>query len=81
MSTNYLIATTTRFKAAVSGASISNILAGYGLTNTSAITNTSLGRPGYPEVWQKVSYPFLHADKIRRRPYFCVAKAITTFRS
>ena len=30
MSTNYLIASTTRFKAATSGASVSNVLAGYG---------------------------------------------------
>ena len=30
ISTNYIIATTTRFKAAVSGASASNVLAGYG---------------------------------------------------
>jgi len=30
ISTNYLVATTTRFKAATSGASISNVLAGYG---------------------------------------------------
>jgi dipeptidyl aminopeptidase/acylaminoacyl peptidase len=65
MSTNYLIASTTRFKAAVSGASISNILAGYGTDQYIRDYEFELGRPWeHPEVWEKLSYPFLHADRI-----------------
>ena len=45
MSTNYLIATTTRFKAAVSGASISNILAGYGTDQYIRDYEYELGSP------------------------------------
>ena len=71
MSTNYLIATTTRFKAAVSGASISNILAGYGTDQYIRDYEYELGSPwAHPEVWTKVSYPFLHADKIKTPTLF-----------
>ena len=71
MSTNYLIATTTRFKAAVSGASISNILAGYGTDQYIRDYEYELGSPWvHPEAWQKVSYPFLHADKIKTPTLF-----------
>ena len=71
MSTNYLIATTTRFKAAVSGASISNILAGYGTDQYIRDYEYELGSPwAHPEVWAKVSYPFLHADKIKTPTLF-----------
>ena len=45
MSTNYLIASTTRFKAAVSGASISNILAGYGTDQYIRDYEYELGSP------------------------------------
>ena len=66
MSTNYLIASTTRFKAAVSGASISNVLAGYGTDQYIRDYEYELGSPwAHPEVWAKLSYPFLHADKIK----------------
>ena len=71
MSTNYLIATTTRFKAAFSGASISNILAGYGTDQYIRDYEYELGSPwAHPEVWQKISYPFLHADKIKTPTLF-----------
>jgi dipeptidyl aminopeptidase/acylaminoacyl peptidase len=71
MSTNYLIATTTRFKAAVSGASISNIFAGYGTDQYIRDYEYELGSPwGHPEAWMKVSYPFLHADKIKTPTLF-----------
>jgi len=71
MSTNYLVATTTRFKAAVSGASISNILAGYGTDQYIRDYEYELGSPWvHPEAWQKVSYPFLHADKIKTPTLF-----------
>ncbi len=71
MSTNYLIATTTRFKAAVSGASISNVLAGYGTDQYIRDYEYELGSPwAHPEVWEKLSYPFLHADKIKTPTLF-----------
>jgi dipeptidyl aminopeptidase/acylaminoacyl peptidase len=71
MSTNYLIASTTRFKAAVSGASISNILAGYGTDQYIRDYEYELGPPWkHPDAWQKVSYPFLHADRIKTPTLF-----------
>ncbi|MBA2434037.1 MAG: S9 family peptidase [Chthoniobacterales bacterium] len=71
MSTNYLIATTTRFKAAISGASISNVLAGYGTDQYIRDYEYELGSPwAHPEVWAKISYPFLHADKIKTPTLF-----------
>ncbi len=71
MSTNYLIASTTRFKAAVSGASISNILAGYGTDQYIRDYEYELGSPwSHPDVWAKISYPFLHADKIKTPTLF-----------
>ncbi len=71
MSTNYLIASTTRFKAAVSGASISNILAGYGTDQYIRDYEYELGTPWeHPEIWSKISYPFLHADKIKTPTLF-----------
>ncbi|MGI8890424.1 MAG: prolyl oligopeptidase family serine peptidase [Chthoniobacterales bacterium] len=71
MSTNYLIASTTRFKAAVSGASISNILAGYGTEQYIRDYEYELGSPwAHPEAWAKISYPFLHADRIKTPTLF-----------
>jgi dipeptidyl aminopeptidase/acylaminoacyl peptidase len=63
--TNYVIASDTRFKAAVSGASISNVFAGYGTDQYIRDYEIELGRPWeHPEVWMKVSYPFFHNEKI-----------------
>ncbi len=71
MSTNYLIASTNRFRAAVSGASIGNILAGYGTDQYIRDYEYELGRPWeHPEAWEKVSYPFLHADRIKTPTLF-----------
>ncbi len=71
MSTNYLIASTTRFKAAVSGASISNALAGYGTDQYIRDYEYELGSPwAHPEIWEKLSYPFLHADRIKTPTLF-----------
>jgi dipeptidyl aminopeptidase/acylaminoacyl peptidase len=71
MSTNFLIATTTRFKAATSGASISNILAGYGTDQYVRDYEHELGRPWEnPETWQRISFPFLHADRIKTPTLF-----------
>lgn len=71
MSTNYLIASTTRFKAATSGASIANILAGYGTDQYIRDYENELGPPwAHPEVWSRLSYPFLHADRIKTPTLF-----------
>lgn len=71
ISTNYLIASTTRFKAAVSGASIANVIAGYGTDQYIRDYEYELGSPWqHPEVWTKLSYPFLHADRIKTPTLF-----------
>jgi dipeptidyl aminopeptidase/acylaminoacyl peptidase len=71
ISTNYLIATTTRFKAATSGASISNVLAGYGTDQYILDYENELGVPWKnAETWMRLSYPFLHADKIKTPTLF-----------
>jgi dipeptidyl aminopeptidase/acylaminoacyl peptidase len=65
MLTNYTIASDSRFKAATSGASIANILAGYGVDQYIRDYEMELGRPWEkPEVWMRVSYPFFHSDRI-----------------
>lgn len=65
MLTNYVIAQGTRFKAAVSGAGISNILAGYGTDQYIREYEAELGPPWKnPDAWLRVSFPFLQADRI-----------------
>ncbi|WP_051531787.1 S9 family peptidase [Sphingomonas sp. URHD0057] len=65
MLTNYTIASDPRFKAATSGASISNILAGYGTDQYIRDYEVELGKPWeHLDVWMKNSYPFYHVDKI-----------------
>ncbi|MBI4168383.1 MAG: S9 family peptidase, partial [Acidobacteria bacterium] len=65
MLTNYVIAQDARFKAAVSGAGISNILAGYGTDQYIREYEEELGPPWRNlETWMRVSFPFLHADRI-----------------
>jgi len=65
MLTNYTIASDPRFKAATSGASISNIFAGYGTDQYIRDYETELGKPWeHVDVWMKNSYPFFHVDKI-----------------
>lgn len=73
MLTNYTIASDKRFKAATSGASISNILAGYGTDQYTLDYETELGKPWEKfETWIKVSYPFYHADRIVTPTLFMV---------
>lgn len=73
MLTNYEIATDTRFKAAVSGASIANVIAGYGTDQYIRDYEMELGRPWeHPEVWAKISFPFLHNDRIVTPTLFMV---------
>ncbi len=65
MLTNYVIASTQRFKAATSGAGSSNPLAGYGSDQYIREYEQELGSPWKNlEGWLKVSYPFVHADRI-----------------
>jgi dipeptidyl aminopeptidase/acylaminoacyl peptidase len=71
ISTNYLIASTNRFKAATSGASISNVLAGYGTDQYVRDYEAELGVPWKNiETWTRLSYPFLHADRIKTPTLF-----------
>jgi dipeptidyl aminopeptidase/acylaminoacyl peptidase len=63
--TNYVIAQDRRFKAATSGAGISNVLAGYGTDQYVREYEAELGRPWEnTKAWLKLSYPFLKADRI-----------------
>ncbi len=69
--TNYVITADHRFKAATSGASISNVLAGYGTDQYVRDYEVELGKPWeHPEAWLKISDPFLHADRIKTPTLF-----------
>jgi dipeptidyl aminopeptidase/acylaminoacyl peptidase len=71
MLTNNVIARDTRFKAAVSGASTSNILAGYGTDMYTREYELELGTPWKnSDVYLRNSYPFLHADRIKTPTLF-----------
>jgi dipeptidyl aminopeptidase/acylaminoacyl peptidase len=73
--TNYVIASDTRFKAAVSGAGASNWAALYGHDMYSREYELELGTPWTRrEVWDRVSYPFLHADRITTPTLFYCAE-------
>jgi dipeptidyl aminopeptidase/acylaminoacyl peptidase len=69
--TDYLIASDTRFKAAISGAGSGNQLSTYGTDEYIVEYNAELGPPWRnPALWIKVSYPFFHADRIRTPTLF-----------
>ncbi|MEE8487044.1 MAG: S9 family peptidase, partial [Gemmatimonadota bacterium] len=71
INTNFAIATDTRFAAAVSGASASNYIAGYGTDQYIRQYEDELGLPWEsPESYLKLSYPFLHADRIETPTLF-----------
>ena len=76
MSTNYAIATDTRFAAAVSGAGIANALTGYGTDQYITQYENEIGLPWVSvEPYAKISYPFLHADRIKTPTlYMCGEK-------
>ena len=75
MLTNYVIASDKRFKAAVSGASIGNALTGYGTDQYVNDYETELGKPWENrEAWDRVSYPFLHNDRIITPTLFMVGQ-------
>jgi dipeptidyl aminopeptidase/acylaminoacyl peptidase len=68
---NYVIARDPRFKAATSGAGASNILAGYGTDMYIREYERELGQPWRSaDTWIKLSYPFLHADRIKTPTLF-----------
>jgi dipeptidyl aminopeptidase/acylaminoacyl peptidase len=73
--TNYVIASDTRFKAAVSGAGASNFLALYGHDMYVREYELELGTPWTSRAaWDRVSYPFLHAQRIRTPTLFYCAE-------
>ncbi len=75
MLTNYVIASDTRFRAAMSGASIANVFAGYGTDQYIRDYEVELGKPWEkPEVWMRNSYPFLQNQKIVTPTLFMVGE-------
>jgi len=63
--TDHVITKTTRFKAAVTGASIANILAGYGTDHYQYHYEVELGLPWKArERWLAVSSPFFDVEKV-----------------
>ena len=63
--TDYTIATTTRFKAAIAGAASALQLSMYGSDQYIYQYDTELGPPWKSEaLWIKLSYPFFHNDRI-----------------
>jgi len=71
INTNFAIATDTRFAAAVSGAAASNYLAGWGTDQYIWQYENELGKPWESlDTYLRMSYPFLHADRIKTPTLF-----------
>jgi dipeptidyl aminopeptidase/acylaminoacyl peptidase len=69
--TDYVIASDARFRAAISGAGSGNQLSTYGVDEYVVQYNAELGPPWRDTaLWLKVSYPFVHADRIRTPTLF-----------
>ena len=71
--TDYIIATDTRFKGATSGAGTAFTVAFYGTDQYIIQYDYEIGPPWNPKAWetyQKISYPFLHADRIKTPTLF-----------
>ena len=69
--TDYTIATTPRFKAAVAGAGSALQLSMYGTDQYITQYNQEIGPPWKSqELWIKISYPFFHADRIKTPTLF-----------
>jgi dipeptidyl aminopeptidase/acylaminoacyl peptidase len=69
--TDYTIASTTRFKAASSGAGMGNLLGFYGIDEYILQYENELGPPWKNlDLYVKLSYPFLHADRIKTPTLF-----------
>ncbi len=76
ISTNYTIATDSRFKAAVSGAGSSLQLSMYGTDQYVTQYEKELGYPWKnPEKWLAISYPFFKADKIKTPTLFMASQS------
>ncbi|MEJ0102737.1 MAG: S9 family peptidase [Bacteroidota bacterium] len=75
ISTNYVIASDQRFKAAVSGAGSSLQLSMYGSDEYINQYENELGVPWKNlDKWLKVSYPFIHADRIKTPTLFMASQ-------
>lgn len=71
MLTDYTIASTNRFKAGVSGAGTANPLALYAADQYNLQYSNELGEPWRnPDLYLKLAYPFLHADRIHTPTLF-----------
>ena len=71
ISTDYLIASTTRFKAASSGAGTANLFGMYGADEYILQYDNELGQPWkHPELYMKLSYPFFHVERIKTPTLF-----------
>jgi dipeptidyl aminopeptidase/acylaminoacyl peptidase len=71
--TDYLIATDNRFKGATSGAGTAFTVAFYGTDQYIIQYDYEIGPPWNPKSWDtyiKLSYPFLHADRIQTPTLF-----------
>ena len=71
--TDYVIASDTRFKAATSGAGTAFTVAFYGTDQYIIQYDYEIGPPWNPKAWEtyvKISYPFLHADRIKTPTLF-----------
>src|SRR5262249_25603244 len=71
--TDYVIAPAPRFKAATSGAGTAFTVAFYGTDQYIIQYDFEIGPPWDPKAWetyQKISYPFLHADRIKTPTLF-----------
>ncbi|HKG61587.1 MAG TPA: S9 family peptidase [Pyrinomonadaceae bacterium] len=71
--TDYLIASDTRFKAATSGAGTAFTVAFYGTDQYIIQYDHEIGPPWNPKAWEtyvKISYPFLHANRIQTPTLF-----------
>ena len=74
--TNYMIASDKRIKAAVSGAGMSNFLGGYGADQYVREYEFEVGLPWRDKkIYDRISYPFLHADRISAPTLFLCAGA------
>jgi dipeptidyl aminopeptidase/acylaminoacyl peptidase len=75
ITTDYTIATTPRFKVAISGAGSALQTSMYGVDQYILQYETELGPPWKnPDAWMKVSYPFFHADRIKTPTLFMVGE-------
>ena len=74
--TDYTIATTPRFKAAVAGAGSALQLSMYGTDQYITQYNQEIGPPWKAQdLWIKISYPFFHADRIKTATLFMGGQA------